>query len=172
MVEKLIKSGAELDITDKEGWTSLYLAARNGHFEVVEKLIESGAVLNSQDRYGETPIHIASQTGHLEVVKKLIESGANVNIQSKNGKEPKHLAFENKHREVVKKLIDSEVEVILKERKNDINSDTIVLDRQNVFLEVFDELIKSYPDANSLSQNILQFFIFIYDYSFGIKGVE
>ncbi|HCB64046.1 MAG TPA: hypothetical protein DEP20_01590, partial [Fusobacteria bacterium] len=41
--ELLIEKGSEVKAVDKDGWTALMLAAKNGHREVCEMLIEKGA---------------------------------------------------------------------------------------------------------------------------------
>ena len=57
--------------------TALYIAAQNGHLEVVRFLVESGANKDQGTTDdGATALYIAAQTGHLEVVRFLVESGA------------------------------------------------------------------------------------------------
>ncbi|KAF5345969.1 hypothetical protein D9756_010931 [Leucocoprinus leucothites] len=56
---------------DKDGWTALHLAARNGHTEIVKVLAELKADLNLQDKYGETALHLATKNIHAEIAKFL-----------------------------------------------------------------------------------------------------
>ena len=61
-----------------DGMTLLYIAAAEGHLEVVRLLVESGANKDqSKTDDGATPGFIAAAEGHLEVVRVLVESGAN-----------------------------------------------------------------------------------------------
>ena len=61
-----------------DGSTPLFIAALEGHLEVVRFLVESGA---NKDQGltddGRTALFIAAENGHLEVVRFLVESGAN-----------------------------------------------------------------------------------------------
>ena len=59
------------------GCTALYLAAREGHAEVVKVLLEAKAEMNIGEPYmGETPLGVAIRKGHTEVVLILKEHGA------------------------------------------------------------------------------------------------
>ena len=57
----------------------LYLAAENGHLEVVRFLFEDGANKNRADEERMAPLCLAAENGPLEVVRFLFEVGANKN---------------------------------------------------------------------------------------------
>ena len=59
------------------GATPLFMAAQEGHIEVVQFLVYSGANKDQCKTNGATPLCIAAQEGLIEVVRFLIESGAN-----------------------------------------------------------------------------------------------
>lgn len=59
------------------GSTPLYIAAQEGHSEVVEQLLSRSADIECVFRDGYTPLYIAAQNGRVEVVKTLLEKGAN-----------------------------------------------------------------------------------------------
>ena len=55
VVELLLKNGATVDKTDKQGRTSLALAVKEGHVEPMAMLLSHGAALNVRDKAGRTP---------------------------------------------------------------------------------------------------------------------
>ena len=61
---------------DSSGATPLYIAAENGHLDVVRHLVEVGADKDQANIQGATPLYIAAQKGHLDVVRHLVEVGA------------------------------------------------------------------------------------------------
>src|SRR3990167_2447934 len=90
-------------------FTPLWVAAENGHLEVVEVLIKCGANID-QVCNGGTPLFIAAQTGYGDVVKVLIDAKANID-QICNGYTPLYVAAQNGHLEVVKVLIDGKANI-------------------------------------------------------------
>lgn len=73
MVEVLLGQGAEINATDKNGWTPLHCAARAGYLDVVKLLVESGASPKSETNLGSAPIWFAASEGHNDVLKYLME---------------------------------------------------------------------------------------------------
>ena len=109
-VEVLLKSGASLDITNKENKTVLEVAAQAGNddfagivesFAINEKFIEAVRAddnvetarlledeevnVDVQDREGRTPLIIAALKGNVKIVKILLEHNATINIQDYEG---------------------------------------------------------------------------------------
>jgi len=64
-----------VDTPNKDGFTPLYVAAQNGHLEVVRFLVDAKADLNTAD-YGNTPLAVAVHMGHGEVAALLRAAGA------------------------------------------------------------------------------------------------
>ena len=60
VVKISLKSGASVDIQDKNGDTALHWVARYGYKEIVKLLLEAGASVNIQNIYVWTALHWGS----------------------------------------------------------------------------------------------------------------
>ncbi len=100
-VRQLIANGYSVNKKDKDGITSLHLAANNGYKDIAKLLIEKGARVNKTNNANIAPIHLAASNGHVNIVNVLIKNGADVNIQDEDGKTPLCFAIEYGHTEVV-----------------------------------------------------------------------
>ncbi len=88
--------GCELDRASNGGHpvTPLYLAAEQGHTDVVRWLAGNGVNINSPGLNSMTPVCITILRKHPETAAALIELGADVNIPNNRGFCPIHLAAE------------------------------------------------------------------------------
>ena len=57
----LIEKDADVKKANNDGWTPLYIAAENGHLEVIKLLIKKGADVNKADNCGWTSLYIATK---------------------------------------------------------------------------------------------------------------
>ena len=71
MAESENPNGPTLQIIG--GTTPLYLAACNGHIEIVKFLVllTDNPIPNTKDVYGRTPMCLAAEEGHPEITKYL-----------------------------------------------------------------------------------------------------
>jgi len=72
-VESLLKTGADINQGDDQGWTPLNFAAGRGDLEMVKLLVERGADVFKVGRDNRTPYMIALAAGRVDVVKYLRE---------------------------------------------------------------------------------------------------
>jgi ankyrin repeat protein len=86
VAETLLKGGAVVDATDREGYTSLIRAAERGDADLVEILLKRNAKPNAQSRQGVTALMVASRLGFAEVVRVLLEKKANPNTPDFTGR--------------------------------------------------------------------------------------
>mmetsp|Transcript_29834 Transcript_29834/g.65212 ORF Transcript_29834/g.65212 Transcript_29834/m.65212 type:complete len:884 (-) Transcript_29834:338-2989(-) len=91
----------------EEGFTPLFIAAQEGHADIVRKLLTHPQLdVNRAEENGITPLNMAAQQGHLEVVVALLEDArAHVNQPTKDGCTPLYIAAQQGHVEVVRTLM-------------------------------------------------------------------
>jgi ankyrin repeat protein len=112
----LEKDPEAIHTINKQGYTLLHRAAREGREKIAELLLQKGLFANTRMRYGNalTPLHLAAEKGHLEMVKLLINNGADVNAGARRGYPawtPLCFAAYKGREEVVKLLISRGAEV-------------------------------------------------------------
>ena len=70
-----------LEEVDPDGGTPLYLAAANGHEELVKLLLSHNVSVNTATNDGQTPLHGAALAGQLGIFKLLVEKGSDINAK-------------------------------------------------------------------------------------------
>ena len=87
-LNELIDAGADIDESDEVGKTALWIACRNGEYELARILIERGADINRSTKSLGISIFLTacgSTDAHVEIVRMLLTRGADVN-QNKDSK--------------------------------------------------------------------------------------
>lgn len=80
--QKLIALGANVDDTDRDGWSALHYGCLDGEVEKIRMLIENGANVNATDCWGGTPLCTICRSSLLDtperirIVRMLLEAGA------------------------------------------------------------------------------------------------
>ena len=94
--------------TKKEGESSLMIAVKRGHYEVVEVLMEWGADVVHLNEDGWSALLIGCETGNSQIVALLLNNyGTNVNQRNTEGVFPLYMACEKNHKDIVKLLLGS-----------------------------------------------------------------
>lgn len=101
----LIEKGANIEASDKNGWTPLMSAAVRGYDAVVRLLIEKGAKVNATKADGGTALMVASEGGKEKTVKILLDKGAKIDVVNKDGKTPVLVAADYQRLEVLRELL-------------------------------------------------------------------
>ena len=117
-VRRLSASGADLQVTDKRGWTLLHHAARFGNTNIVKQLLDAGLNPNAGDMDQWTPLHAAIWLQNEEIIKLLVERGANVNAQDRFGRTPLIDAARKGHGRLVSLLIGLDANIHLQDKEN------------------------------------------------------
>ena len=126
-VKFLLENGANINLQDRSGNTSLILALRDiylyfyeiydehcflkhfivSSFEIMELLLENGADPNIQNKSGYTVLMIASiKKKPLKIIKLLIENGANPDLKNKDGKTAFDLASTDECKNLIKSYMN------------------------------------------------------------------
>jgi ankyrin repeat protein len=108
LAKLLIENGADLEVEDDTGSTTLYYACLRG-VEVVHILIDAKADVNAQNIYGRTPL--MNSVENLDVAKLLIENGADLAKKDEDGNTALHMACDKGVADVVQLLIDAKADV-------------------------------------------------------------
>ncbi len=67
-----------------KNWTSVMIAAANGHLNVVKYLISKGADVNFQNKMGRTALHFAVRYNFFDITEELLKADANPYITDFN----------------------------------------------------------------------------------------
>ncbi len=81
-LNRAIKAGANVNVSDDQDTSALRWAARGGHREAVETLLNAGADINQHSFAGWTALMEAVVSGSEEILVMLIERGADLNTKT------------------------------------------------------------------------------------------
>ena len=101
-VERALAAGADIDATDGERRTALWLAAANARLSPLRALIARGADLNKPATKKRTPVWVAAATSHPDAVRLLVDAGANLTAGPST---PLAVACRRRHINVVRELL-------------------------------------------------------------------
>lgn len=117
-VQKLLEMKASPNKLEGIADFPLYVAAKEGHLEIVQLLVAYDANLEERFRVeGYTPLYIAAHKGRLEIVKYLIEVGAKINAQCIHGSTSLYIAMQEGQTEVVRFLLEKGADIRMKFRQ-------------------------------------------------------
>ena len=106
-----IKSGADVNGTDRDGLTPLILAVVRGHEESTRILLREGASVNASGDGVVTALFFSANTGNNTCLKILLEAGADVNLSDSSNRTPLWVAGKTCRNECLDSLIAAGAEV-------------------------------------------------------------
>jgi len=120
MVKLLVESGANVQLRDNNGCSSLHWAVDADALECVKYLYSVGASVNTHSRDWEMPLNAAVFTGNIQIVRFLITNGATIDYPKHPyyGFSPFHYAVRLGHVEIIKYMISEGADVTLKGDSN------------------------------------------------------
>ena len=114
-VRKYLDLGANIEVKDYRGLTSLQIACARGHLDVVRLLLERGANIEAAGESGQTSLILASMEGRLNIVKELLDRGANIEAaENRHGSNSLQMASFRGYPIVVKELVDRGANIFAK----------------------------------------------------------
>jgi ankyrin repeat protein len=137
--------GVDKNQVTQSGVTPLYIAAQNGHWEVVQALLQAGADKNKARQSGETPLYVAAEKGYLRIVQALLKAGADKNKARRDGVTPLYVAALNGHLEVVRALLQAGAD---KNQAAQSGATPLYIAAKNGHLEVVQALLQAGADTN------------------------
>jgi ankyrin repeat protein len=77
VVRALVYGGADLEISDWNGWTPLMKAIYRNNFEIAKILVENGANVNAKNTSGYSVLYIGEKLNRQsEILQLLVSAGA------------------------------------------------------------------------------------------------
>ena len=99
--------GAELNMSNNHGSTSLNTAAFKGYPTITQILIDRRAFINKLNLNQQTPLLVSCKQGHYPVAKLLIEGSCDLNWANAESKTPLIAAADQGHSRIVQLLVDA-----------------------------------------------------------------
>ena len=110
-IERLLKSGADVNAQQGDGATALQWAAYRGDAELAERLLKAGAKPGLANHNGATPLWLAATRGDAAVIQALLKGGADANEQLPLGRRPLMLAARSGNVDAVHALLEHGADV-------------------------------------------------------------
>lgn len=123
MATFLLNNGADVDLQDGYGFTSLHYAiARRYDANMVMLLLNSGANVNATNAKGITPLHcvITSTYSNVDRIEFLVSRGGDINVQKNNGRTVLHDAAESGQKDIVEWLLSRNANALLRDNSGKI----------------------------------------------------
>jgi uncharacterized protein len=149
-VKRALSRGAPLEGTDAYGETSISLAARAHHNEVVSFLLKKGASIAHADKFGMTTLHQAAAGGDETTIDLLIGQGARVAALDNNDCTPLMIAVNNNNAIAFTALLKHGARAC----GRDVSGMTpLFLAAWRRAPEICEALLSSNPDSNDVNQD-------------------
>ena len=105
-VQLLLSAGADVNTSDRNGYTPVMRAAENGHLSVVKVLLAAGANVNVSQG-GESLLMKIVANGDLLTAERLVAAGADVNYRASDGQTALDIARATNNRDLEMLLVQA-----------------------------------------------------------------
>lgn len=107
----IVKCPDHINVKDKEGRSSFYVACENGHIDMVRYLMKFHHDINSENAEKTTALSAACLNCHIEVAKLLLDNDANINKTNNSNQSTLYFACLNGNVKLVQRLLYDEYNV-------------------------------------------------------------
>ncbi|HTY93284.1 MAG TPA: ankyrin repeat domain-containing protein [Steroidobacteraceae bacterium] len=153
-VERLLKSGADVNAQQADGATALQWAAYRGDAGLAELLLKAGAKPGLANHDGATPLWLAAARGDAAVIQALLKAGADANEQLPLGRRPLMLAARSGSVEAVHALLEHGADVNASETERGTTALMQAADQGHA--EVLRELIRRGANVAAVSRPVMR----------------
>jgi ankyrin repeat protein len=153
-IERLLKSGADVNAQQADGATALQWAAYRGDAILAGMLLEAGAKPGLANRNGATPLWLAAARGDAAVIEILLKGGADANEQLPLGRRPLMLAARSGNVDAVHALLQHGADVNASETERGTTALMQAADQGHA--GVLKELIEHGANVAAVSRPVLR----------------
>jgi len=153
-IERLLKSGADVNAQQADGATALQWAAYRGDVKLTERLLKAGAKPGLGNHNGATPMWLAASHGDAAVIQVLLKGGADANEQLPLGRRPLMLAARSGSVSAVRALLERGADVNAVESERGTSALMQAADQGHA--EVLRELIKRGANVAALAKPVMR----------------
>jgi ankyrin repeat protein len=153
-IERLLKSGADVNAQQADGATALQWAAYRGDAGLAELLLKAGAKPGLANHNGATPLWLAATRGDAAVIRALLKGGADANEQLPLGRRPLMLAARAGSVDAVRALIEHGADVNASETERGTTALMQAADQGHA--DVLKELIKAGARVAAVSRPVMR----------------
>lgn len=177
-VERLLRTGTDVNLRDARERTPLHMAAKGGHRRIAALLLKQGADINAQDQDKSTPLQAAQAGGHSAMVEYLRNNGARGGQGTKP--EPSKRAGSVTHTDTHAELKPSLKFTTREAFEKEIQEPAVLLDTTHVCFfapkrrerearVILEYLTKAYDELHSLTGIHTEYKIAVYAFPKGNK---
>ncbi len=153
-IERLLKSGADVNAQQADGATALQWAAYRGDAALAELLLKAGARPDLANHNGATPLWLAATRGDAAVVRVLLKGGADANEKLPLGRRPLMLAARSGNVDAVRALLEHGADVNASETERGTTALMQAADQGHA--DVIKELIQHGANVAATSRPVMR----------------
>ena len=153
-IERLLKSGADVNAQQGDGATALQWAAYRGDARLAELLLKAGAKPGLANHDGASPLWLAATRGDAAVIQALLKGGADANEQLPLGRRPLMLAARSGSVDAVHALLEHGADVNASETERGTTALMQAADQGHA--DVLKELIKHGANVAAVSRPVMR----------------